>query len=274
MLETKSNSEEESGEASSKKVDYMSAHTAQYGDISSIVEKDMASPYDVLAHIESLKISDITELIVGWAQKHISQERLSEVLEDFYGKSGKAFCDDPNYHERIDYFFNYFIYERPFSELENGTDKAPIHYFLDSKEFKDIDSNLEVREALYSLAISRRHSLYKVWKIKEKVLFLIDLFTDEKIEIKGYGVSFLKVYGKNAIFQGFLFDFKGEKHLSKGLVFHSTLISKLISNNIKKIRKNKEYSEADELWRLARQQLYFMRHRNVELEQAYSNLSI
>ncbi len=176
-----------------------------------------------------------------------------EAKEDFFQQGGKIFAEDDNYHQRIYYFLNHFIFERPFNALSRTTP------FLDHLESGAAKSMIE----------GFTHSLFKILRVKPDHIYLKDLFTENRLRVDKQELEVFEGIAKGDVFQGFLLHQGSITYLSRGLIFHPGRSHKIILNLLKQERKSQRFGKGQILFALARQQLKHTRLKHVDPKIVY-----
>ncbi len=194
----------------------------------------------------------VEDLIQRFVAKH-GTEAIIEAKEEFFRHGGKIFAEDDNYHQRIYYFLNHFIFERPLDRFNRST--PFLEYLVDKEGESEVDGFT--------------HSLFKIIKIKPDHLILKDLFTDKRVRVQKQEHEVFEGISKGDVFQGILLH-KGEfLHLSRGLVFHPAKAHKIILSRLKDERKHQRYGKDQLLFTFARQQLKHSRLKHVDPKLVY-----
>ncbi len=195
----------------------------------------------------------IENLLHCYVERH-GTERLIEAKEGFFRSGGKIFAEDDNYHQRIYYFLNHFIFEQALSTSQRATP------FLEY---------LETAEGSLSPIDGFTHSLFRILKIKADHLILVDLFSEKKHRIEKQLGQVFEGIEKKDVFQGFILHHGSETFLSRGLIFHPARSHKIIANYLKQERKGQKFGKDQLLFGLARHQLKHTRLKHVDPKLVY-----
>jgi hypothetical protein len=267
VLETRT----ESTQTRRHRIDYEPTKTANLGDISEVSDSHIPDSFATLRYTEQPFLSDLTEALVVWTKEHLGQEQFITALGDFHRLAGTFNFDDPFYHERTSYFLDYFSYQRPLNTCDGaeGASQTPLGVFLASHAKEKIGLPERVTNSFHQLA-DYRHSIFDVVKVLPEACIVKDLISKQRIEISGQGQSFFRQTPKPLIFQSFIFNFNGQNHVSKGIIFHSSEATKYIRSNIKLAIKARDFSQTNLLFLLAKQNLSFTRLKRISAKTAYS----
>jgi hypothetical protein len=200
--------------------------------------------------------------ILDWVTKTYNTDEIAKAKEEFYWKTGKVFSDDDLFSSRMDYFTNYFLFQRNFdSASKTAPSVTPFQAYLQHNQIKESQN----------IIAGSRHSLYQIAKIGSDHLILADFFTEERLLTTFAEGEVFHAFNKKDIFQGFLFLCQDKLTLGKGLVFHPSITSSLLKKHIKNARKSDDFEEIKILFLLARKQLKHFRHPNIPPKQLYSS---
>ena len=218
-----------------------------WGDISLAMPEN-----EVSAESGPLETGQQIEYILHWACSKYGEKTFKIAQEEFFLLSGKYFHDNLNYHQRINYFLDYFIFERKISDLTKAIDYEPPYYTLiNSEEFALSELDREIIRDILDLRKSI-HSLFVIKKVNIDYLIVEDLFTTDKRRISPMkGQAFIGME-KGQIFQSFLYSCKGKYLLSKGIIIHPRQAWSSILKQCKKFRKNKSFNKFIYLMKLAK----------------------
>lgn len=190
-------------------------------------------------------------------QSYVARHGVDAIIlakEDFFRQGGKIFAEDDNYHQRIYYFLNHFIFE---SSLKPTLRATPFLEFLETAEGSTTPLD------------GFTHAVFKILKIKSDHLFLKDLLTEKKIRVEKQTGQIFEGIEKGDVFQGFLLHQGDHSFLSRGLIFHPNRSHKIISNILNIERKSQKLGKHKLLFGLARQQLKHTRLKHVDPKLVY-----
>ena len=208
------------------------------------------------------KIDIFLESILNWTQEIFGSDQIIKAKEEFYSKNGKVFHDDIIFNNRMAYFVDFFIFQRP---LETSDDvfsfQTPFQAFC-----------LEGPGKGRVFVLQYRLSLYKILRIKKSEIVLKDLFLDKKLAVTVLSKMSCRGLQKGDYFQGFVYTSTEGKILSKGLIFHPFDVIGIIKSRIKKIGKEDHWEHLRVLSLLAKQQLRHFRHSHVHPKVIYDQL--
>lgn len=215
---------------------------------SSSADQEIAVDDSLFSHKSA--IEEKIENILLWTHRKVGSEQLIAAKEQFYWKTGKFFSDDYFYVNRITYFIDYFIFERPLETSGPFAGNTPYKCYLQEEKNTSIETFI--------------HSIFSVQKISESHIFLKDL-SNPKVKHKVSRPDFESFDGilKHDIIQGFLYKIDGQLWLSRGLIFHPYKAYRTIKKNVRKHIKQENSQMILMLNQLARQQLRHKRHEHV-----------
>jgi hypothetical protein len=189
----------------------------------------------------------------------------------FQQNIGKVYYEEAFYHERMTYFLDFFLFQRPVESQDSGDSSpslTPYLYFLQSEYCEGkILPNLVI-EQLHSLQFFK-HSVFEVCKIRPEKMIVKDLFDEKKIEIKPQHLSGFQGFFKGDILQGFVFPIGSLAYLSKGIIVHPKEVASPIKGNIKKLKKSGEFHDFSFLAKIAKYNASYLRHRQISPKKVY-----
>ena len=196
--------------------------------------------------------------ILEWITATYDVNAVATAKEEFFWKTGKVFPDDEVFCNRMDYFSNYFLFQR---KLEATPPITPFQAYLQCTQTSTSEN----------IITGYKHSLYIVAKTSTDHLMLTDLFSGEKIHATFSESGMKHAFNKKDIFQGFLFTCDHKHLLSRGFIFHPGVTSGILKKLIKNARKSGDFEEKSLLFHLARKQLKHFRHPNIPAKQLYAS---
>lgn len=223
-------------------------------------------PLQALGANADPSIDDLIETLMAWSQQAFGSEEIVAAREQFYTFAGKVFHDDPFYETRINYFFDFFLLERPLSTAKASridSPPTPLSVFLRHLELGEIKLPAVVVERFQQLA-RFRHGLFQVLKVKDQEMVVRDLLSQEKIKIVSKTGETYRCFAKKDLLQTFIFQKQNDAQLSQGVIQHPPKAARTIKKRLKIDMKDPLFSLNATLSKLARQQLRFLRHRHVD----------
>ena len=240
----------------SQKQQWAKAHSRKmspWGDISFATSGD-----DKDKDIDKLDLNQAShqfEHMLRWATERYGEDTFIKAKEEFYLLAGKFFYDDECYHQRIHYFLDYFIFDRKVSDhLTKMNRDAPYFEFINSNQFALGKISEKAKAAFLDLRGSI-HSIFTVKKASLTELTIIDLLTNEKIQVAPMKGQIFQGLEKGQIFQSYIYNWKGKHLLSKGVILHPYQSWNAILKACKKNRKTKEKQHLSLLMKLAKTQI-------------------
>jgi len=202
-------------------------------------------------------VDEFLESLISWSVARCGVDEFVRAKEEFYHLMGKVFYDDENYHHRMQYFLDYFLFERtPEDPRRGNTPMTPFEFYLKQHP-----------EALIG---GFTHSLFRVHKLYPNAMLLKDLLAEQKFRIQKQEEEIFKGISKGDVFQGFIFHLREHSVLSRGLIFHPIQAHRLLQKSLKEEQKRSPWSPPKTLARFARQQLKHARLKHVDPKLVYS----
>jgi hypothetical protein len=236
-----------------------------FGDISFVSKGKIQSPLEKLENAQEKPcIDDLIEGIVCWAHGIYGQNEFANGFQEFQNLTGRIFYDEECYHQRVNYFLHYFVFQRVPSE---AFPIIPYQAFIGSPYFENCTIKEETKQRILDL-IHHIHSLFLVQKIQKDRMVLKDLLHENKTLI----CNDLDFYGmvQGSIIQGFLFPKEDlAYHLSPGTIIHPKAVSSLIKKTLKNSVKDSHPKGSTLLSLFGKQNLNFVRRRHLDAKKIY-----
>lgn len=205
-------------------------------------------------------IDHFLDHMLRWAEKKFGNEEFVLAKEEFFWKMGKVFPEDVFYEQRMTYFLDYFLLQRPLSQRDGNFLKSTLERYLNDPE------QLLTEESLSGFY----HSVFMVQKNNLQSIVVKDLCTQDQIVVSARQNESFKAIQRKEIFQGFLYRADEKVYLSRGVIFHPAKCGRILRKNLKKKVASADFDSLKEVCALARLQLKFLRHKNIDAKRIYS----
>lgn len=228
---------------------------------------DKPNPLTVIAgdrheHAPHTTIDDQLESILSWAQGKFGDNEFIEAKEEFFRNSGKVFYDDSFYEQRMGYFLDYFLLERP---IATNVTQTPFSEYMLQPQARPWSSK---DDSLRKFC----HSLFQVLKSHDDYLLVLDLVNNQKIKVITRKNECFTAIERKDLLQGYLYKSEDNYYLSHGLIFHPAKLSRFIKKEIKKAKNVSDFNQLKFLLDLAKQNLKYLRHIHVDPKRIYAEL--
>lgn len=232
--------------------------------IGSRVVQNVFSPKQVTS---DLTLEDCLEQTVQWVASTKGKEYFVEPLETFMAKWGKSFPDDAFYQDRMNYFLEYAILERPMTGHPHRL--TPFMAYI--KESSGV--KLLAHKNWQSFG-DFRHSLFEVVKSGATQIVIRDMLTERLYKVAPKESETLKFMTKKSIFQGYLFVSGTDLYrLGQGLIIHPDRARKQIVKFTKVHRKLPRFTESEILRMISFTNMRFLRMQHVDPAVIYGTIS-
>lgn len=212
-------------------------------------------------------LEDCLEQTVQWVAAAKGKEYFVEPLENFMTKWGKAFPDDVFYQDRMNYFLEHCILERPMTGHPGGL--TPFMAFIKESSGLQLLSHKN-----WQSFCDFRHSLFEVVKAGTSQITVRDMLTDRLYKVVPKHNETLKFMIKKSIFQGFVFGSEDDVYrLGQGLIIHPERARKQLVKFAKAQRKTPRVVENEVLRMIAFTNMRFLRMQHVDPATIYASIS-
>lgn len=238
-------------------------HSVEKVTVSPMVQ-EMLRPMQITS---DLTLEDCLEQTVQWVASTIGKEYFVEPLDTFMAKWGKSFPDDAFYQDRMNYFLEYAILERPMTGHPGRL--TPFMAFI--KESSGVQL---LAHKNWQYFCDFRHSLFEVMKSGANQIIIRDMLTDRHYKVAPKESETLKFMNKKSIFQGYLFASGNDLYrLGQGLIMHPDRARKQIMKFAKVHRKLPRFTESEILRMIAFTNMRFLRMQHVDPAVIYGTIS-
>jgi hypothetical protein len=234
---------------------------------------DPGNPWRALIGSDSPLLDDLLEGLVYWARHKFGADEFVRAREEYYEKAGKVFEEDSFFLTRMNYFIDFFLFERPLPKGKSValelSDQTPFDVFQRFGRTEVPSFSPSIAERLNDLG-SFSHSIFLVSKIRDQEMFVTDLLNGERLIIRPKETETFKGFCKKDIFQSFIFNYDRKHRLGSGVIIHPAEARKTIRRYLKDAQKSPEYHRNKVLYRLARQHIRHLRHGHVDPRLIYA----
>jgi hypothetical protein len=205
-------------------------------------------------------IDNFLDHMLQWAQSKYGNDEFVMAKEEFFWKMGKVFPEDAFYEQRMTYFLDYFLLQRPLSKHDDSGVKSTLESYLNDPDQILSDESFS---GFY-------HSVFLVQKNNLDTIVVKDLCTQDQITVTARQNESFKAIQRKEIFQGFLYRAEDKVYLSRGVIFHPSKCGRILRKNLKKKVASLDFDRLKEVCALARLQLKYLRHKNIDAKRIYS----
>ena len=195
------------------------------------------------------------EKFITTSELFSNREKTIDALENFYELCGKFFAEDAFYEQRMCLFWDMYIFYTSFL-----------------RDIKTDDEMDNVPEELSDCLENVCYSLFKIKKLKNEAMLVVDEISGDKIWISPRMNQSFAGMNKSDYIQGFLYLKNGQNFLSHGLIIHPLQAKKAIQKVVKNRPLNSNCDRLNLLCDLSKIHLRHVRHMHVAPERIYSEL--
>ena len=215
-----------------------------------------------------MNMDAILERLINYFTAENYQTEVNDAKREFFERAGNFDEYSPDFEMKMSQFVDWYLFSRVLSK-EGVT---PIELALDNVGFAISEQDLPV----YKNLRDNKHSLFEFLKVKNKDVYIKDLFTGLKHVIKESPVTV--GFNRDEVFEARLIP-NGEDGFTFGKSFctHPAEVRKYIDKEIKKIKalpeEERRAAQEDLLGRLFRMRYKHEQYRHVNIHEIYSNES-
>lgn len=258
----------ESEIARSRKKDWAKAHSrkqANFGDISAASDQSYHLDFKNCGH----DIGEQIECLVSWSENRYGHIMFVKAKEEFYQACGKFFYDEPNYHARVSYFIDHFLFERAISDhIQQTFEEPPFFEFLKSELFLNTPISDTLRNSFLNLK-DTQHSLFVVKKIRKDQIIVEDILKNKLISVSPIENQRFDGLCKGQVFQSFIYSWNETHVLSKGIILHPVQSWKVILKMAKNLKKEGGFQVNEVFMKLAKLEINSKTRRVESIKSCY-----
>lgn len=186
---------------------------------------------------------------------------LQVAQKDFFSNTGAIDENKSNYALRMNQFFDWYFLTRKLSSHM----QTPLEVCIEQRSLRLSEED----QACIALLSNHEHSLFEFIKTKNGIVYLKDLFSQKKIEVKSEGQLF--AFDPKETFDARYVTIDKQNYFLKGFCFHPQSALKYILEEIKKIRMNPDLDIEDFFLRLNKMRYKLEQYRHIKPEMVYTN---
>lgn len=162
---------------------------------------------------------------------------------------------------RMSQFLDWYIFTRKLSKVG----LTPVEFALQDKNFPKADEDIE----LFKCFLNAKHSIYEFNKLKDKDVYIRDLFTGEKLVIKNSDVT--AGFNKDDLFSVRVIPYRDSYIFAKGFCFHPEEVRKYILKEAKAHKKATQEEREKLIIKLMRMRTKVDQYKHIPAKHIYSN---
>ncbi len=180
--------------------------------------------------------------------------------QEYFALAGVVYEDDEEFENRMCIFMDWYIFDRELPSI----DLPPIRYYYR----KNMESMTAENQDIFKDFCNTIHSVFYLQKIKNRSVFIKDLFSKKNYEVADTDINVGFVKGD--IFEARLIPFKGGFEFSRGFCFHPIEMEKFILGEIKKVRYQDGSRQTKLILQLAAMKLKHTRYQHINIKHIYT----
>lgn len=198
---------------------------------------------------------------------YTSEQYADEIVQaklEFFDRTQPNVDEDTNqFNLRMSQFLDWYLFTRKLS----GAGLTPIEFALQDKNFPKQNEDVE----LFKCLLNTKHSIYEFTKLKDKDVYIRDLFTGEKLIIKNSEMT--AGFNKDDLFSVRVIPYKESNIFSKGFCFHPEEARKYIAKEAKAHKKATQDEKEKLIVKLMRMRTKVDQYKHIQPKFIYSNES-
>jgi hypothetical protein len=208
--------------------------------------------------------------LIDWTSRQLPSEEVVKAREEYFWKTGKVFIDDPFYEERISYFLDGFVLDRPVS----ADATIPYHFRMKApvvaaSEIAAENSDVNLAALPFPSLLRAVHTIFEVRRADRTRILGIDMLNAKKLTVAaGPHESFEGIVPKQIV-QTHLVEVGDVMQMSRGIIFHPREVVASIRKFVKVSLKADPANANRILSELGKTHLRHLRHRNVAAQKIY-----
>jgi len=205
-------------------------------------------------------ISKYIERLIEFSTKGAFLKEMEKAKNEFFHPDAHVFEDDRVFERRMALFFDWYVFDR---KLKDG--KTPLTLYIDEHASKMSPED----NAAFQGFLKYNHSLFEVLSNTKKIIIVKDLFTKKRHSIHEEENPLF--FQKRLLLEARIIPLKDKEYFSGAFCFHPPEVKKLLSKELKKLRKSK----IKDTWPLLRKffliAIRWERYRHVDPYRIYSD---
>lgn len=215
-------------------------------------------------------VDQLIDAIVYWSEKEFGISEFINARKEFDWQTGKVFDEDSFFPQRMTYFLEQFIFERPLSQSSEPSFSTPFEKVCNLDQSRQL--HLTPLFKLIDSYDSHCHSVYEVKKVTKSILTILDLINNNKMLLHKSKSQSFEGLVRGDLFQGFVYTINGDYTLSNGILQHPRRVVKIIKKFLVRSKKHSDFHERALLTCLAKIHMRHLRHQHVDAKDIYLKL--
>ena len=170
-------------------------------------------------------LRETLEQLFEFVAQHIPSEQILMAKKEYQKTTGEIYEDDKSYNSRMALFLEWYLLD----QYEPGTRQTVLENIIEDNSFSWTPDRLE----LYKDVSKNIQALFEIKKVRDNLVTVLDLFTDEKYQIEEEDSKL--AFRKNDIFQGRIVPHNDKYFFTGYFCFHPNKTQRYIKGEAKKI---------------------------------------
>ncbi|MGE3975651.1 MAG: hypothetical protein AB7F59_14085 [Bdellovibrionales bacterium] len=189
------------------------------------------------------------------------REEVIQAKKDFFEDAGLVGDESAYYEMRMSQFLDWYLFTRELSK----THLPPVQYAIENNLIGFEESD----HALFESFGKCQHSLFEFIKVRGGDVYIRDLFTGKKIELRDSHVT--SGFNSDEIFETRVIPYNNTHMFAKGFCFHPAEAKSFILKEIKKVKHLDMAQKEALMFRLLKMRYKFEQYKHIRLEYIYTN---
>lgn len=173
-----------------------------------------------------MKLQSYLDKVLESYSKGDFYEEVKRAKDEFFSRVGKVAEGSENFEAQMKAFLDWYLFDRPLDKSEI----CPVKLFV----FDHASKLSPSEEEIYKDLAKSIHSLFELLKVKDRDIYVKDLFSSEKYIVEDSEIN--AGFNKGDIFEGRLIKFRDRMVFGPSFVFHPPEVRSFIAKEIKKVK--------------------------------------
>lgn len=208
-----------------------------------------------------MTIDPMIEKLLNYFTGSDYREEVIQAKKDFFEDVGLVGDESAYYEMRMSQFLDWYLFTRELSK----THLPPVQYAIENNLISFDDSDAQLVEGFSKC----QHSLFEFIKVRGGDVYIRDLFTGKKMELRDSQVT--SGFNADEIFETRVIPFNDTWIFAKGFCFHPAEVKSFIMKEIKKVKHLDQSQKEALMFRLLKMRYKFEQYKHIRLDYIYTN---
>jgi len=206
-------------------------------------------------------VDQVVEKLLAHFTSDQYRDEVVAAKKDFFEDAGLVGDESFYFEVRMAQFLDWYLFTRELTKEH----LSPVQLTNE----KNLITWTEEEKELFEGFVQAQHGLYEFIKVRTSDVYIRDLFTGKKIELKSSMVT--SGFNVDEVFETRIIPYKDTFIFAKGFCFHPAEVKSFILKEVKKVKNLDMIQKEALIFRLLKMRYKFEQYKHIRLDYIYTN---